>query len=148
MPWTFRTVCSKCAHEWEGTEVTFRVGPAMEPYEDAWQEFYCSSCYIGVALPKCVDRNAWNKWYTQFAASQEYRQSAILQGICTRINERFAGQPLYTPHVLDAGVVPCPACNRVLEAITNKPISIFCPKCGERAAQIEGYEGHLALAPE
>jgi len=142
--WGFRVSCSDCGHEWEGLEVTFRIGPwsALEPGNA--QSRFCPRCYYRLRLPRTVERSNWQRWYKEFLASSEAQVSFFRQ-IADLLDASLAAAAWYVPVAVQLGAVNCPKCSLPMEDGSDSGDRLVCPRCGSRSAVLSEYESHVSL---
>lgn len=126
--WGFRITCPDCRCEWEGIEVTFRIGPwpVLEPSNT--QSRFCPRCYYRLFLPRVIDRAAWRLWYKKFLASDEAQVTFVRQ------------------IAVQLGVINCPGCSLPMADGCACGDHLICPRCGSLSAVRTGYERHVSLA--
>jgi Zn finger protein HypA/HybF involved in hydrogenase expression len=143
----FQAHCPDCQHQWEGIEVSYRIGPGTDIEKNNIQELFCPGCYARVLFPRTVERKSWQRWHERFQSTKEQR-SKLLTYIAAQVDAALASARWFAPTDLQIVSVECPECKLQLEAGSQTANHLICPRCRSQAPLLAEYEGFIEVAGE
>ncbi len=149
MGWGFRVTCPDCHHEWEGIEISARLGPWLIGKASISQppsrEWFCPRCYLRLYLPREIDRSAWRRWHEEFLASVS-PPCPFLREVAAKLDAYIDHARLDTPILIDVYPGDCPVCLQPFELSGQAEDSLVCPQCHGRTAVLDGFHSHCSMA--
>lgn len=134
MPADINATCSACQYTWETFNLTYRIGP-LNTRDRNYDQLWCPQCLIVVNYITRIDRSAWTRW--RRANESNIARSDFATSICNCISERLSKRIWFLPAKIVLSPLKCPRCPRFLDSGNWSKGTLICPKCDQRAGQIE-----------